>query len=895
MAEQTNLDQICPYLGLADDRYSRFSYPEPLHRCFAANPAGRRTSAESSVRAETTIPLEHQTTFCLTQNHPACPRFVKPPAEEPDEEAFSPTGSSTFRPAPPVASEATSLKAKALDSSQEAAGFSLWRTILWGVAGLLVGLVVIFSLLYFSSLTFPARGRIPQGDVPVPQGDVPASGGVQGAEGQAAVAESSTPIPQGDVPVPQGDVPAPTLSETAAAPEAAQVALVEEPVRAATPVAAESPVSEDKIYTLSPPPAQVGWVTSGEERGNHFGDSYLYAGILEEQIHLGAFQFDLSDIPRGAPIYQASLQLTGLREDLLASQNDRPASASPVRVPGAWILRLLGAEIDPRWRRATFQDIFNAPVEQTLNPVLGEKALASGQSYVFELSAEQIKILETRIIKDEKPAVSFRLEGPLVGPDNLFAWDTGYGPQSQGNRVTLFLRVGSPPATPPPYDYIVVTSTPTPEIVITVAAMMLQMTAEATRIGTATPPPPNMVTATPFPSYLVIMATPTPGNEATAQFMAAVATANAITTGTPTPASSSAVTPTPTASATATPTYVIITSTPTPESVFAAATMALAETAQAQRAGPPTPLPQNWVTPIVVTSTPTPANAATVQALAALATAQALTTGAPTPTPNNVQTATPTPAFVLIEPIILPTPVPAPAQVFEAMPAELIGKIIFLSDREGAEGPRAYVFDLETGQLGRLTATWPYELALLRDAWSADLRFRTFTKNVIRYQEAASTTGESTESVREDVPAIFWYDALYNAEEQVTYFGAGIAYGGAWSPAREQIAFVSNESADDEIWIVNRDGSNLQQLTTDNREFNAREIGKDTFIPEINKHPSFSPDGEQIVFFSTRSGNRQLWIMNIGGSEQRLLMDWTPYNDWDPVWIKYADLAPPLN
>jgi hypothetical protein len=477
---------------------------------------------------------------------------------------------------------------------------------------------------------------------------------------------------------------------------------------------------------------------------------------------------------------------------------------------------------------------------------------------------------------------------------------------------------------------LVVTSTPTPQNVVTAAAIVMQMTAEATRLGTVTPLPANMVTATPFPDYLVIVPTPTPENEVTAQAMIVEATAIALTTGTPTPFPTDAVTATPTPPPTETPTpvplqLVIITSTPTPDSVFTAATLSAAATAQARAVGTATPLPANWVTPIVVTATPQPLNAATSQAEAQLATAIALTTGTPEPTSSNVQTATPTAAFTLIEPILQPTLTPIPSPLPEAMPTELIGKILFLSDRElptELQGTQnypfspgfstaltalnsdlpdnkkiyvVYVFDPETGQLGRLTASWPYDLALARDSWSADNRFRVFTKDAIRYKQIDPTIlGAAPIHLREDIPALYWSDSLYKAEEQLTEFGAGIAYQGAWSPTAEQITFVSTDSADDDIWIINRDGSGLKQLTEDNREYNAREIGKDTFIPEINKHPSFSPDGQQIVFFSTRSGNNQLWVMNRDGSEEQILMDWTPYNDWDPVWVKYSDAAPVL-
>jgi Tol biopolymer transport system component len=55
---------------------------------------------------------------------------------------------------------------------------------------------------------------------------------------------------------------------------------------------------------------------------------------------------------------------------------------------------------------------------------------------------------------------------------------------------------------------------------------------------------------------------------------------------------------------------------------------------------------------------------------------------------------------------------------------------------------------------------------------------------------------------------------------------------------------------------------------------------------EWDKHPSWSPDGSQIVFWSNReTGLHQLWIMNRDGSNQRRLLE-SPANDWDPVWVK---------
>ncbi len=339
--------------------------------------------------------------------------------------------------------------------------------------------------------------------------------------------------------------------------------------------------------------------------------------------------------------------------------------------------------------------------------------------------------------------------------------------------------------------------------------------------------------------------------------------------------------------ATPSPTYVIVTSTPTPENVFTIVPSAATATHVAATIGTYTPVPENWVTPIVVTPVPTPANTATAAYQDALATTEAIVFGTPTPTPMNVWTVTPTPIFVLLDgEIPTPGPTPTPTATPRPIPSELVGKIAFLSNRAGGEEPLVYVIEPDGSNLALLTDRWPYDLARERDAYSADKRFRVFTKNVIRYR---NVTGEQV--VKEEVPALFWYDAYYKVEEQLTYFGSGIAYLGVWSPTSEQIAFVSNDSGDDEIWVINRDGSNLRQLTESNMEYNADEIGKDTFIPEVNRHPSWSPDGSKIVFWSNRTGNGQIWVMDADGNNLYSLSR-TSFGDWDPVWIKYTDPPP---
>ncbi|MEZ4617220.1 MAG: hypothetical protein R2867_17155 [Caldilineaceae bacterium] len=345
-------------------------------------------------------------------------------------------------------------------------------------------------------------------------------------------------------------------------------------------------------------------------------------------------------------------------------------------------------------------------------------------------------------------------------------------------------------------------------------------------------------------------------------------------TNTPTPTQPSTPTAPPSATATTAPTAFVVTATFTPESVLAAATLAAQLTRDATTTGTATPLPPNAVTatatprPLVVTSTPTAANAATAAALAAEETAIAFTTGTPdrsrfiTATPTPVQpaggapTRTPTPiAFALSE--LTATPTPDNTPIF---PTALVGKILFLGDIDGRGAPEAYAIDPDGANLVRLSGLDFYRRAVARDGMSSDRRFRAFVKR---------------EEVGTRERQIYAYDAFYNAEHQLTNMKDGsTSWDPAWSPTAELVAFVSNQTDSDEIWVVERTSGALTQLTHNDGPW--------------DKHPSWSPDGTQIVFMSSRGGRRELWIMAGDGANQRRLAD-LPFESWDPVWVKYGD------
>lgn len=136
-----------------------------------------------------------------------------------------------------------------------------------------------------------------------------------------------------------------------------------------------------------------------------------------------------------------------------------------------------------------------------------------------------------------------------------------------------------------------------------------------------------------------------------------------------------------------------------------------------------------------------------------------------------------------------------------------------------------------------------------------------------------------------------------------------------WSPTGERLAFASAQNNPNEldIFLVNADGSGLEQLTfVDGFEVNPAwspdgrtlayhgnqtgdfeiylydlESGTTTNItnnPAADYQADWSPDGQQIVFASQRSGNSEIWLMKRDGSELRQLTNWSTSNQWHPRW-----------
>ncbi|MBN1259760.1 MAG: PD40 domain-containing protein [Anaerolineae bacterium] len=100
----------------------------------------------------------------------------------------------------------------------------------------------------------------------------------------------------------------------------------------------------------------------------------------------------------------------------------------------------------------------------------------------------------------------------------------------------------------------------------------------------------------------------------------------------------------------------------------------------------------------------------------------------------------------------------------------------------------------------------------------------------------------------------------------------GIAYSPAWSPDGVKIVYVGQEvQRSDDIFIMNADGSDARRLVENDWEW--------------DKHPFWSPDGRQIVFWSNRTGVMQIFVMSPDGSNVKNISN-TEWDEYDPIWIK---------
>jgi tetratricopeptide (TPR) repeat protein len=199
-----------------------------------------------------------------------------------------------------------------------------------------------------------------------------------------------------------------------------------------------------------------------------------------------------------------------------------------------------------------------------------------------------------------------------------------------------------------------------------------------------------------------------------------------------------------------------------------------------------------------------------------------------------------------------PTPMTATSQAASPAPSALQGWIAFRTTRDGTV--QVYIMRAD----GSEQKAAPDDVRTRLDAFYQD-EHRSPDGRMVTVQNASGRTDTNifvTNSDGSQTAAIA--DSTGNESDPV------------WSHIGDHIAFVSNRTGNDEVWIMRADGSEQTQLTSNTWEW--------------DKHPTWSPDSSQIAFFSNRSGTRQIWVMNSDGKGQRNLSN-NSFDDWDPVWL----------
>ena len=256
-------------------------------------------------------------------------------------------------------------------------------------------------------------------------------------------------------------------------------------------------------------------------------------------------------------------------------------------------------------------------------------------------------------------------------------------------------------------------------------------------------------------------------------------------------------------------------------------------------------------------------------------------TPTPTTTRTPTRTLTPTRTNTVPLPTAVPPPVlpsaavstpppatglrpPAPTAEPDCPPPEqrtdLRGKIIFFTDRDSSSSYatiRVYVMDADGSNQVPLGPT-----------------LRCAQKTYDYYQDRMSVSNDRqwylTVERAGSGTSVFLRDNQGRMVRRVTTLD-GNNYDPAWAPNQAELTFVSQVDLNDEIYISDVKGTWTKRITFNTWEW--------------DKHPTWSPEGKEIAFWSNRdSGRKQIWVAKVDGSGSRNNSH-NGHNDWDPIWV----------
>lgn len=271
--------------------------------------------------------------------------------------------------------------------------------------------------------------------------------------------------------------------------------------------------------------------------------------------------------------------------------------------------------------------------------------------------------------------------------------------------------------------------------------------------------------------------------------------------------------------------------------------------------------------------------------------------------------------------------------------------IAFVSDREGQASKEIFLMDYDGHAQRRITG---HISTSLSPVWAVDgsgLAYLSYFQGRPGVYWADLTTGRKTPIVFEEQPAyspsvcpdgetvlfsrpvrrsgkssteVFSIERGGGSPRQITR-SSGEDTNPDCSPDGNRIAFTSSRSGTPQIYVMNMDGSDLQRVTVNGRynegaswhpdgsklvyarrtergdRFDIAVVdlvtGQDqllTTAPGSHEYPTFSPNGEWIVFESRQRGRgRQIYVMSGDGRYLRQVT--TRGNNYSPSWSGYFD------
>ena len=190
------------------------------------------------------------------------------------------------------------------------------------------------------------------------------------------------------------------------------------------------------------------------------------------------------------------------------------------------------------------------------------------------------------------------------------------------------------------------------------------------------------------------------------------------------------------------------------------------------------------------------------------------------------------------------------------------GKIVFFSDKPGESG----VWVMNGDGSGRQYLGNSQELYAQHAQLVATYRYggggRAYVlRNAEEIFEVWTSTGAGEQNL---TPQVYHaYDPAWSPDgTRIVYVGQGI------NKAPQDSPEVNYRS--DDIWVATVGGGHTN-LTP--------------WLFTYEKHPSWSPDSSQIVFWSSRAGPQQIHVISAGGGEARNISN-TSWNEYDPVWVR---------